>query len=82
MSIYFGVEYVTREYAPLLMWSGCSKSALPRPRVLVNGLVVMPLGAWGWGVGGGQLLSPHAQADTATLHSARDCFWAKPANPK
>ena len=33
------------------MWSGCSKSALPRPRDLVNGLVVMPLGAWGGAVG-------------------------------
>ena len=62
------------------MWSGCSKSALPWPGDLVNGLVVMPLGVR---VGGGrQLLSAHGQADTATLCSARDCFWSKPANPK
>ena len=36
------------------MWSGCSKSALPWPGDLVNGLVVMPLGVcvcvcWGGG---------------------------------
>ena len=63
------------------MWSGCSKSALPWPRDLVNGLVVMPLGVGGGGAGE-QLLSAHGQADTATLCSARDCFWSKPANPK
>ena len=64
------------------MWSGCSKSALPWPGDLVNGLVVMPLGVCVGEGGGGHLLSAHGQADTATLCSARDCFWSKPANPK